>query len=261
MKGLGRAVPLAAVLGLALPVLAASAGSRPVEIVVYAAASLRDVLQQVAPECEKTLSVRLVFNFGPSNDLARQIQAANKADLFFSADEVWMDRVAEAGLLDTASRRSPLSNRLVVVGFRDASVSVASPSDLVSSQVRRISLANPEAVPAGKYAKSWLVRTGVWESIKERVVPELDVRAALAAVESGAAEVGVVYRTDAAIAPGVRVLYEVPESEGPHISYALAALKDRPHLAAARSVVDWLSGSVATAAFERSGFVVQGQVR
>ena len=248
---------LAAALGMVWPAASAPPPSARVEIVVYAAASLRDVLQRLAPECEKSADVRLVFNFGASNDLARQIEAGNKADVFFSADEDWMDRVARAGLVDAESRRSFLSNRLVVVGAADSILGVGSPSDLAAPAVRRLSLAEPEAVPAGRYARAWLEKAGVWMAVKDRVVPAMDVRAALAMVESGAAEVGIVYRTDAAISKHVRVLYEVPAGEGPPISYAVAALGDRPRIAAARRLVAWLAGSGAAPTFERFGFIVQ----
>lgn len=229
------------------------------EIAVYAAASLRDVLQALAPACEKAIEARLVFNFGASNDLARQIEAANKADVFFSADESWLDHVAEAGLVDATSRRSLLSNRLVVVGAADSILAIASPSDLKSSGVRRLALANPDAVPAGKYAKAWLEKAGAWASVADRVVPFPDVRATLAAVESGGADAGVVYRTDAAISKRVKILYEVPAAEGPRISYAVAAIKVRPQVDAARRLVTWLAGPEAVTAFERFGFVVPAQ--
>ena len=246
-------------LSVALAAPPASPAPAPVEIVVYAAASLRDVLQQVSPACEKVLAARLVFNFGASNDLARQIEAASKADVFLSADETWMDHVAQAGLVDAASRRSLLSNRLVVVGASDSALRVGSASDLSAPAVRRMALANPEAVPAGKYAKAWLEKAGIWASVAERVVPLPDVRAALAAVESGAADVGIVYRTDAAISRKIKVLFEVPAAEGPKISYAVAALGGRPNVETARKLVAWLAGPEAVAAFERSGFIVLAQ--
>lgn len=230
--------------------------ARPVEVSFYAATSLRDVLQDLAPRCESSLGVRLVFNFGASNDLARQIIAAARADVFFSADEDWMDRVAQAELIDPASRRSLLSNRLVVVGPADGPLRLTGPAELQQASVRRIALANPEAVPAGKYAKAWLQKAGLWTSLHDRVVPSLDVRAALATVESGAADVGIVYRTDAAISKKVRILYEVPGTDGPRISYALAAVKGRGDLDAARRVVAWLAGPEAAGSFERYGFIV-----
>ncbi len=228
-----------------------------VELQVYAAASLRDVLQELASEVERSTGARLNLNLAASNDLARQIVAANKADVFFSADEAWMDRVAEAGLVDAESRRSPLSNRLVVVVPADSRLEIASATELASSAVRRLSLANPEAVPAGKYAKAWLEARGVWSAVAARVVPGLDVRAALGAVESGAVEAGIVYRTDAALSGRVRVAYVVPEGELPRVSYAIAALRDRPHLEAARAVVAWICGPDAAPFFERAGFLVR----
>ena len=213
------------------------------------------MLAELAPAVERATGTRLVFNLGASNDLARQIVAANKADLFFSADEGWMDRVAAAGLVDAGSRRSPLANRLVVVVPAASPLQISAPRDLASPAIRRLALGNPEAVPAGKYAKAWLEAQGQWTAVAERVIPTLDVRAALAAVESGAVEAGVVYRTDAAASQRVRVAYVLADGEGPRISYALAALQPRPHLEAARAVADWLSGPEAAAVFERFGFI------
>lgn len=245
---------LAAVVMLSVP-LAPAWGKEPVEVVVYAAASLRDALGELGPEVEQATGTRLVVNLGASSTLARQIVAANKADVFFSADQAWMDHVESAGLVDTGSRRSPLSNRLVVVVPADSGLEVRSAADLAGVGVRRLALASPDTVPAGKYAKAWLESQGWWAAVVERVVPALDVRAALAAVESGAVEAGIVYRTDAASSKRVRVAFEVPAAEGPPISYALAAMADRPHRERARAVVEWLSGPKAAVAFERHGFV------
>ncbi|HZN03994.1 MAG TPA: molybdate ABC transporter substrate-binding protein [Candidatus Polarisedimenticolia bacterium] len=246
----------AATAGLDAPAVRAAAPAAPIELTVYAAASLKDALNALAPVCGKSAGASLLFNFGASNDLARQIQAANKADVFFSADESWMDQVAAAGLVDASSRRSLLSNRLVVVTPADSSLAVGAAADLAGPNVKRLSLANPDAVPAGKYAKAWLERAGVWDEVKDKVVPAPDARAALAAVESGAVEAGVVYRTDAGIAKRAKVVFTVPESEGLRISYPVAALEDRPSLAASRKVVDCFSGPEGRAVFERFGFVV-----
>ncbi|HZE88455.1 MAG TPA: molybdate ABC transporter substrate-binding protein [Verrucomicrobiae bacterium] len=243
-------------LGLTSAVPARAPENDSPDVVIYAAASLRDALESVAPAGERATGAKLVFNFGPSNDLARQIEVARKADVFFSADEAWMDHLEKLGAVDAGSRSSPLSNRLVVVGRRDGSVRVASPEDLASPAIRWISLANPEAVPAGKYAKAWLEKIGQWEAVRERILPAPDVRAALAAVVAGGAEVGVVYRTDVQVSPQVRVLYEVPEGDAPRVSYALAAMKDRPHLEIVRRVVAFLAGAESAALFEKLGFIV-----
>jgi molybdate transport system substrate-binding protein len=224
----------------------------PVEVTVYAAASLRDALQAIAPVCEPLTGARLVFNFGASNDLARQIVAANKADLFLSADEAQMDKVASEGLLDAASRVSLLSNRLVVVVAPDSKSVLRSAADLAG--VNRLGLANPDAVPAGKYAKAWLEKAGVWDKVAGKIAPFPDVRATLAAVESGSVDAGVVYATDVAMGRPARVAFEVPEPEGPRISYPLAVLKDSPGLETARRVAACFASSDARRVFENFGF-------
>ena len=234
----------------------ATAAAPAPEVSVYAAASLKDVLDAIKPSCEGRTGSTLVYNFGASNDLARQIIAADKAEVFISADEGWMNQVAGAGLVDAASRRPLLSNRLVVVVPADSTVRINSAADVADNGIRRLSLANPDAVPAGKYAKEWLEKAGYWDDVLDRVVPGVDVRAALAAVEAGAADAGIVYRTDAAIAKKVRIAYIVPETEGPRIVYVIAALKDRPRHDLARQVIGCFEGTEARAQFELSGFVV-----
>jgi molybdate transport system substrate-binding protein len=260
-RDLGRFAALALV-GALFTTLAAAAPAHPPpgaapgpEIMVYAAASLREALESLTPQCQSESGARLVFSFGASSDLARQIDAANKADVFFSADEASMDALAKEDLVDTGSRRSPLSNRLVVIAPRDSSLHVAAPADLAAIGVRRLSIANPDSVPAGKYARAWLEKAGVWNLVRDRVVPGVDVRAALAVVEAGAADAGIVYSTDAAIARHVRVLYEVSGSDAPRISYAVAALTGRPRLDLARRVAACFAGTSAAPTFSRLGFI------
>ena len=188
----------------------------PTEIQVYAAASLRNVLEEMAPAVERATGTRLIFNLGASNDLARQIVAANKADVFFSADEGWMDRVAGAGLIDLASRRSPLSNRLVVVVPQESALAIASAADLAVSAIRRVALANPESVPAGRYAKFWLESQNIWPAISERVIPAQDVRGALAAVEAGVMHVDVAGHQFAVGSMPASSIAPTPPSRGAH---------------------------------------------
>src|SRR5688572_21050982 len=184
-------------LSLLLGLVVTFASPRP-EVVVYAAASLRDALQELAPACEEAVGTKLLLNFGASNDLARQIQAGNQPAVFISADESWMDKVAADGLVGTASGRALPSKRLVIVAAPDVRHSITGAAELARAPVRLISMADPEAVPAGKYARSWLVKQGQWAAVRSRVLPGVDARAALAAVESGGAELGIVYATDAA---------------------------------------------------------------
>lgn len=248
-----RAAPL-------LPVVcvwAACAGAPDPTAVVYAASSLRDALASIAPLCEQDAGVRLVVNFGASSDLARQIEAAGKADLFISADVEQIDRLAARGLIDPSTRRDLLSNRLVVIAPADSALRIRSAADLASPAVRRLSLAAPDAVPAGRYARSWLERSGQWETLKGRVVPALDARAAMAAVASGAVDAGIVYATDAAVSAKVRVLHEVPGQETRPIRYVMAVMSGRPSSRdTARRVAACLGGPDAASAFRRHGFIV-----
>ena len=225
------------------------------ELVVYAAASLRDALQELAPAAEKAAGAHLVFNFGSSGDLARQILAADAADLFFSADERELERVAAR--LEPDTRAALLSNQLAVIEPSDAQPSLFhapfEPAEL--ALVPQLSLADPNAVPAGRYAREWLEARGAWEGVASKVVPAVDVRAALAAVESGALRAGIVYRTDAARSTRVRVVHLVPSSEGPRVVYPLAVLAGRPAANRARALAAFLASAEAMETFQRHGFL------
>ena len=234
---------------LALARRASGAG----EVVVFAAASLTDALTEIAAAFESTTGERVVLNLGGSSLLARQIRAGAPAQVFFSADLAQMEELEQAGLVRAADRVELLSNRLAVVVPLVSTLRVRSAADLARAQ--RIALADPEAVPAGVYARQWLVRLGLWASVRERVVPTLDVRAALAAVASQAADAGVVYRTDAATSARVRVAFEVPEREAPRIVYPVAPLL-RTAGPAARAFLTHLRSAPSRAVFARLGFVV-----
>lgn len=227
-----------------------------VEIQVFAAASLTDALQEIAATYEQETGDRPVLNLGASSTLARQIQEGAPADLFLSADEPKMDGLERRGLLVPGSRRSVLSNALVVVVPADSTLRIARPEDLASSRIRALALAEPQSVPAGVYAKAYLRKLKLWSRVIDRVVPTENVRAALAAVESGNVDAGIVYKTDAGISKKVKVAYEVPLTEGPKISYPFAAVKGTGEGAAARRFLSYLEGPAALAVFRRFGFLV-----
>jgi molybdate transport system substrate-binding protein len=128
--------------------------------------------------------------------------------------------------------------------------------DLAKPEVKRVALAEPSSVPAGVYAKAYLEKLGLWAAISAKVVPTENVRAALAAVESGNVEAGFVFKTDAAISKKVRIVYEVTAAEGPKISYPVAVVKASEHAEAARHFIAYLSGGAAKAEFEKFGFIV-----
>ena len=234
---------------------AATRAAAAEELRVFAAASLADALAEVGRGFQAASGSSVSFNFGASSDLSRQIRAGAPADLFVSADAAQMDALEREGLLRAGSRRDLLSNTLVVIVPTASSVRVAAARDLLG--FRSIALADPQAVPAGVYARAWLERSGLWPELAPRVVPTLHVRAALAAVESENVEAGIVYRTDAAGSTRARIALEVPRAEGPKIVYPVAVLA-RSTSPQAQHFASYLRTPAARAVFERLGFVWLG---
>jgi molybdate transport system substrate-binding protein len=225
-------------------------------VMVFAAASLTDSLKAVAQRYEAQSGDKIEFNFAASSLLARQIEEGAPADIFFSADDKWMDELVKKGLIVKETRKERLSNSLVIIVPADSSVSISSPGDL--AKVGRIALGDPKAVPAGIYAREYLQKQKLWGAFESKVIPTANVRAALAAVASGDVDAGIVYKTDAAISKQVKVAYEVPASDGPKIAYPMAAVKGSAHLAAARKFLDYLNSTEAAPVFEKFGFVILG---
>ena len=250
MRGMNagiRAIALA--LALLLPGRAVAE-----EVVIFAAASLTDALREIGKGYEATSRNHLIFNFGASNDLARQIRAGAPADIFFSADLAQMEGLEREGLVRRADRLDVLSNRLSAIVPVGSTLDIRGPRDLLA--VKYLALASPEAVPAGVYAKTYFESIGLWDDIRAKVVPTLDVRATLAAVEGGHADAGIVYRTDAALSKRVRTAFDVPRDQGPPIVYPLAPLTASKRGEAARAVVRYLIGREAIAVYDRFGFLV-----
>lgn len=226
------------------------------EVSVFAAASLTDALKDTAAAYEKQSSDKIVFNFGASSLLERQIEEGAPADIFFSADEAKMDTLASKGLVVSETRKSRLSNSLVIITSADSRLQITSPTELTNASIRRIALADPKAVPAGVYSKAFLEKEKLWQQIESKVVPVDNVRAALAAVESGNIEVGMVFKTDAAISKKVQVACEIPAAIGPKISYPLAITKNAKQVESAKKFVDYLNSDAAANIFEKYGFIV-----
>lgn len=244
-----RLVP--ALLALVLAALPAAAG----EVTFFAAASLTNVLQEQAADWQKAGGEKVVFNFAASSALTVQISSGAPADAFFSADEAKMDQLEKKKLLVPGSRQTLLSNTLVVVVAADSTLAIAGPQDLVKN-VRVLALAEPQTVPAGIYAKEYLRGVGVWSKAIDKMVPTDNVRAALAAVESGNADAAIVYATDALISKKVKIAWEIPSAEGPKISYPLALIAGAKEEAAARRFAEFLASEAGKATFRRHGFLV-----
>jgi molybdate transport system substrate-binding protein len=227
------------------------------EVTVFAAASLTDSLRQIASDYEKNSGDQIIFNFGASSTLARQIEEGAPADIFFSADETQMDRLAKKDLVDPATRKNRLGNLLVVVIANDSTLQIKSARDLTNAAVEKIAFADPKAVPAGVYGKKWLTEQKLWTAIEPKVVPTENVRGALAAVESGNVEAGVVYKTDAGISKKVKIAYEVPAGDAPKISYPMALVKESKEPEAAKKFLNYLDSPVAGDIFKKFGFTLR----
>jgi len=252
---LRRSLALSLALVLCLAAFPRAAGA---DVLVFAAASLTDALQEIATAYEKGGGEHVEMSLGASSTLARQIVAGAPADLFLSADEAKMDDLEKQHLVLAGTRSARLSNTLVVVVPSASPLKVASLADLARPEVRHLALADPAGVPAGIYAKSQLEKEGVWPKVSERVIPTENVRAALAAVEAGNAEAGIVYKTDAGISKKVRIAYEVPRAEGPRIVYPFAVVATSQRPEAAKKLLAYLESPAAAEVFKRYGFLLIG---
>jgi len=256
----GWALTVLGVVGTAGLAGAAGAGrtageDAPAQLLVFAAASLSEALDEVGRVFTTRTGVRVDASYAASSVLAKQIEAGAPADAFFSADLAWVDYLDERGLLKRGSRRDVLGNSLVLIASADSPLrlSVAPGFDLTAALGEgRLATADPDSVPAGKYARAALTKLGVWQSVSDRLVRGENVRAALAYVARGEAPLGIVYQTDAQAEKRVRVVDVFPEDSHPPITYALArTVRARPEAA---RFADFLASETARQIFTRYGF-------
>ncbi len=224
---------------------------------VFAASSLTDVMKQLGQAYAAQGHPVPVFNFAASSELARQIESGAAADVFVSADEAWMDYLAQKNLIDTASRVTLLTNTLVLVtpADRPLVIAVAAGMDLAGALAGgKLSIANPESVPAGKYAKQALVSLGQWASVEAFVVRAENVRAALRFVEAGEATAGIVYATDAKAAGStVSVSGTFPDDTHTPITYPAAIMAGKSD-GPGRGFLAFLKSDKAAHVFAGAGF-------
>lgn len=252
MKPITLACTLACALLLSLtPVRAA-------DLTVFAAASLSDVLQEIGKSYQAQTKQKVVFSFAASSALAKQIEASAGADMFISADTDWMNYLDTRARLLPGSRKNLLSNTLVLIAPADSGAPLLQVRDLFKLHDAlhggRLAMADPDSVPAGKYARSALAALGVWPSVKDRLANAENVRVALAYVARGEATLGIVYRSDALSEPKVKIIGTIPPNTHPPIIYPAALTRDsKPE---AKAFLAYLSGTMARAAFKKAGFIV-----
>jgi molybdate transport system substrate-binding protein len=245
---------IAALTGMAS--IAQAQASRPV--VVFAAASLQTVLGKIAADWKATTGKSLTLSYAASSALARQLENGAPADLFASADLAWMDWAQERKLIKSETRRSLLGNELVLITHRDTPLELKiAPNFALAAAVgdSRLATGNPGSVPVGRYAQAALTSLGVWPAVAPRLAGADSVTAALALVARGEAKLGIVYRTDAASEPKVRVIDTFPADSHPPIVYPFAVTAGSTH-PDALAFLDYLSSPTAAHIFKAEGFLL-----
>lgn len=234
-------------------------------LTVFAAASLKESMDAAATAYQHASGQPVRVSYAASSALARQIAQGAPADAFVSADEDWMDDLQRRNLIDTASRRDLLGNRLVLIA------PASSPMDAMSLQPGvdllaplgadgRLAVALTDSVPAGKYARAALLSLGAWSTLQPRLAEAENVRAALLLVARGETPLGIVYASDAQAEPRVKVLAVFPADAHPPIVYPVARL-ERSSQPQASAFIDWLQTPVAAEIFRRYGFSMPPESR
>lgn len=235
---------------------AVAAGNEKPALTVFAAASLTEVLQEIGTAYTKSTGVPVKFSFAASSALAKQIESGAGVDVFMSADQEWMDYLAGRKLIDAATRRDVVANRLALVAPVDSTIRLkVAPGFGLRAALGangRLATGDPDSVPAGKYAKAALTSLEVWREIEPRLVRAENVRAALAFVARGEVPLGIVYQTDAKADLKVKLIDLFPESSHPPITYPVAATA--PASPQARAFVDFLFSPSARTTLVRAGF-------
>ena len=231
-------------------------GNKQEEILVFAAASLTDVMEQVGERFQDSAGVKVRFNLGGSTALAQQIIRGAPADAFISAGPGPMDTLADRGLIMLETRADVLGNGLVLVARAggDGGTEFGSLEDLADGDAR-VAIADPELAPAGRYAREALISLGLWGELKHRLVLAPDVRAALGYLQTGNVGAGIVYRTDADVAEGLQIIASVPENFHTPILYPAAVSARSRHVTAAGQFILFLIGEEARETFREYGFI------
>ena len=253
------AAALAIAFALAAPFSPSPSRAEGAPVVVFAAASLKTALDEIAAGWTAKSGVGIKTSYAASSALAKQIEEGAPADLFISADLDWMDYVEKRNLVRAGTRGNLLGNSLVLAATKDwtkgdIKIEPNFPlAGLLGNE--RLAITNVATVPAGKYAKAALEKLGVWNSVASKLAEAETVRAALALVARGEAPLGIVYRTDAAVEPGVKIVGTFPEDSHPPIVYPAVLLVNSKNVRA-EEFLRYLAGPEARAAFERNGFTV-----
>ncbi len=255
LRKVWRRLLFAALLALGVP----PATAEP-RVLVFAAASLKDALDEITARWRHESGARAIVSYASSSALVRQIEAGAPADLFISADLDWMDHLERRALIRASSRINLLGNRLVLIAAKHSALKLEpAPGFPIAAALGggRLATANTNAVPAGRYGKAALSHFGVWSAVAERLAQAENVRAALVLVARGEAPLGIVYETDARADPRVRIIARFPPESHPPIVYP-AALTARAAAGAPAALLADLRSPAAKTVWQRHGFSIAG---
>lgn len=227
-----------------------------VDVNISAAASLTDALGEIQQEYKKESNANLQFNFGASGTLQQQIQGGAPCDLFISASKANMDTLEDGGLIVKDSRKDLLGNKLTLIAAKEKAEAIKGYDALTTDEVASIAVGTPETVPAGKYAQQSLQTLGIWDQIQSKIVYGKDVKGVLEYVDTGNADCGFVYKTDAMLMNTGVVVMDMPEDSHDPIVYPAALIKDSAQQGAASKFYDFLQSDFSKGVFEKYGFTV-----
>ncbi len=257
-KWLGKALGFVAATLLAWGVPQTPARAQGGDLVVFAAASLKNALDNINAQWKKETGKEAKISYAASSALAKQIEGGAPAQLFISADIPWLDYVEKKNLIKAGTRSNLLGNRIVLIAPKDKATTIDIKTGFDLAKVvgeGRLAMANVEAVPAGRYGKAALEKLGVWNSVSAKVAQAENVRAALLLVSRGEAPAGIVYQTDAAADANVKIIGTFPENSHPPIIYPIALTANATHPDAA-AFLTYIRSTKAKPLFEAQGFAV-----
>ena len=226
------------------------------EILVLAAASLTDVLTELANNYKTETGTTVTFSFASSGALQTQIEAGSPADIFFSAAQKQMDALQDKDLIDTDTRKDLLENKVVLISPTNSALNIKSFTDLTNSNISKIGLGEPKSVPVGQYSEEILSNLSILDAVKQKAVYGSDVRNVLSWVRIGEVDCGIVYATDAQIANDINIIAEAPEGTHKKVIYPIAIVKSSQNKDEAKKFIDYISNDKAAEAFKNYGFTV-----
>ena len=225
-----------------------------VVLMVSAAISLTDALEEIKALYEVDYNVELTFNLGGSGSLTQQIQQGAPVDAFISANQEWMDALAEKNLIIETTREDITGNKLVLITGKNSDINYESVDNIVTSEIEQIAIGNPESVPAGEYTTQVLTKLNLWNDLERKLVLGKDVRQVLTYVETGNVDIGFVYESDALSSNAIKILATAEDGTHDPVIYPGAVLKDTKHEKEAANFITFMASDIAQEVLEKYGF-------